>query len=199
MNHYPEAIVKLIRHLCKLPGIGEKTAERFAMYMLAAPEQEVAALAKSIAELKKKVKICNTCFCLSDAEKCSICRDPSREHSLVCIVESPADMAAIEKSGAYPGVYHVLQGLISPMDGMGPDEIRIRELIKRVASGAVKEVVIATSTSVEGEATADYISRSLKTYPVKITRIASGVPMGGELKYIDQVTLKKAMEARRAI
>ncbi|MFP3999978.1 MAG: recombination mediator RecR [Desulfobacterales bacterium] len=199
MNHYPEAIVKLIRHLCKLPGIGEKTAERFAMYMLAAPEQEVAALAKSIAELKKKVKICNTCFCLSDAEKCSICRDPSRQHSLVCIVESPADMAAIEKSGAYPGVYHVLQGLISPIDGMGPDEIRIRELVKRVSSGTVKEVVIATSTSVEGEATADYIFRSLKTYPVKITRIASGVPMGGELKYIDQVTLKKAMEARRAI
>lgn len=199
MKHYPEAIVKLIRHLCKLPGIGEKTAERFAMYLLTAPEHEVTALAGSIAELKKKVKICNTCFCLSDAETCRICSDPSRDHGLVCIVESPADMAAIEKSGAYPGVYHVLQGLLSPMDGIGPDEIRFRELINRVASGKVKEVVIATGTSVEGEATADYITRSLKSHQVKITRIASGVPMGGELKYIDQVTLKKAMEARRAV
>ncbi|MFP4158710.1 MAG: recombination mediator RecR [Desulfosalsimonas sp.] len=199
MNHYPDAIVKLIRHLRKLPGIGEKTAERFAMHLLAAPEQEVKALAASISELKKKVRICNTCFCLSDSETCRICSDPARDHRLVCIVESPADMAAIEKSGSYPGVYHVLQGLLSPMDGIGPDEIRIRELVKRVASGEAKEVIIATSTSVEGEATADYITRSLKSYPVKITRIASGVPMGGELKYIDQVTLKKAMEARRAV
>ncbi|MCF8023915.1 MAG: recombination mediator RecR [Desulfobacteraceae bacterium] len=199
MNHYPEAIVKLIRHLRKLPGIGEKTAERFAMYLLAAPGQEVSALAASIAELKEKVKICNTCFCLSDSETCRICSDPSRNHSLVCAVETPADMAAIEKSGAYTGVYHVLQGLLSPMDGIGPDEIRIRELVNRVAAGKVKEIIIATSTSVEGEATSDYITRSLKSYPVKITRIASGVPMGGELKYIDQVTLKKAMEARRAV
>ncbi|MFO7932238.1 MAG: recombination mediator RecR [Thermodesulfobacteriota bacterium] len=199
MNHYPDAIVKLIRHLRKLPGIGEKTAERFAMYLLAAPDQEVNALAASISDLKKKVRICNTCFCLSDSETCRICSDPARDRSLVCIVESPADMAAIEKSGSYPGVYHVLQGLLSPMDGIGPDEIRIRELVKRVASGEAKEVIIATGTSVEGEATADYITRSLKSYPVKITRIASGVPMGGELKYIDQVTLKKAMEARRAV
>ncbi|MFW6011150.1 MAG: recombination mediator RecR [Desulfosalsimonas sp.] len=199
MNHYPEAVVKLIRHLCRLPGIGEKTAERFAMYLLTAPEHEVAALGKSIAELQEKVKICDTCFCLSESETCRICRDSDRDHSLVCVVESPADMAAIEKSGGYPGVYHVLQGLVSPMDGIGPDEIRINELIKRVTSGGIKEVVIATSTSVEGEATADYISRSLKPYSVKITRIASGVPMGGELKYIDQVTLKKAMEARRAL
>ncbi len=199
MNHYPEAIVKLIRHLCRLPGIGEKTAERFAMYLLTAPEGEVAELAKSIADLKKQVKICNTCFCLSDASQCRICRDPARNHSLVCVVESPADMAAIEKSGAYPGIYHVLQGLLSPMDGIGPDELRMRELIERAASGKVSEIVIATSTSVEGEATADYITRALKSYPVKVTRIASGVPMGGELKYIDQVTLKKALEARRAL
>ncbi|MFP3980885.1 MAG: recombination mediator RecR [Desulfobacterales bacterium] len=199
MNHYPEAIVKLIRHLCRLPGIGEKSAERFAMHLLAAPDEQVAGLARSIADLKKQVKVCDTCFCLSDRQTCRICSDPGRDHGLVCVVESPADMAAVEKSGSYPGVYHVLQGLLSPMDGIGPDELRIRELVGRVAAGKVSEVIIATSTSVEGEATADYITRALKSYSVKITRIASGVPMGGELKYIDQVTLKKALEARRAI
>lgn len=199
MKHYPEAMNRLIRQLCKLPGIGQKSGERFAMYLLAAPDEEVSTLAGSIADLKKRVKICSTCFCLSDGEKCRICRDPGRDAGLVCVVESPADMAAIEKSGAFTGVYHVLQGLLSPMDGIGPDEIRVRELVARVATGGVREVVIATATSVEGEATADYIHRSLKSYPVKISRIASGVPMGGELKYIDQVTLKKALEARRAV
>jgi len=199
MKHYPEAMYRLIRQFCKLPGIGQKSAERFAMYLLSAPEAEVAALSKSIGELKKQVTVCKTCFCLSDQETCAICRDPGRDSGLVCVVESPADMAAIEKSGAFTGVYHVLQGLISPMDGFGPEEIRIRELVARVRAGTVKEVVIATSTSVEGEATADYIDKALKSFEVNVTRIASGVPMGGELKYIDQVTLKKAMEARRAV
>jgi recombination protein RecR len=199
MKHYPEAMYRLIRQFCKLPGIGEKSAERFAMYLLTAPDPEIAALARSIRELKKQVIICSTCFCLSDRETCSICRDPARDSGLVCVVESPADMAAIEKSGAFTGVYHVLQGLLSPMDGIGPDEIRIRELVARVSAGRIREVVIATSTSVEGEATADYIYKALKPFEVNVTRIASGIPMGGELKYIDQVTLKKAMEARRAV
>ncbi len=199
MKHYPEAMYRLIRQFCKLPGIGEKSAERFVMYLLTAPEPEVNSLAASIRELKKQVTVCNTCFCFSDSQTCRICRDPARDSSLVCVVESPADMAAVEKSGAFTGVYHVLQGLLSPMDGIGPDELRIRELIARVSSGNVKEVVIATSTSVEGESTADYIYKSLKPFSVNVTRIASGVPMGGELKYIDQVTLKKAMEARRAV
>lgn len=199
MKHYPEAMYRLIRQFCKLPGIGEKSAERFVMYLLTAPELEVNALAASIRELKKQVTVCTTCFCFSDSQTCRICRDPARDSSLVCVVESPADMAAVEKSGAFTGVYHVLQGLLSPMDGIGPDELRIRELIARVSSGNVKEVVIATSTSVEGESTADYIYKSLKPFSVNVTRIASGVPMGGELKYIDQVTLKKAMEARRAV
>jgi recombination protein RecR len=199
MKHYPEAMYRLIRQFCKLPGIGEKSAERFVMYLLTAPEPEVNALATSIKDLKKQVTVCTTCFCFSDSQTCRICRDASRDNTLVCVVESPADMAAIEKSGSFCGVYHVLQGLLCPMDGIGPDELRIGELVARVSAGKIKEVIIATGTSVEGESTADYIHRALKPFSVNITRIASGVPMGGELKYIDQVTLKKAMEARRAV
>ncbi len=187
---------RLIRNLCKLPGIGEKTAERLATYMLHASDVEVSALAKSIGELKKQVNICATCFALSDTRQCRICRDPGRDAGMICVVESPADMAAIERSGAFTGVYHLLQGLLSPMDGIGPADIRIAELVARVSAGNVREVVIATSTNIEGEATATYIRSQLKSFPVKTTRIASGVPMGGELKYVDQVTLKKALEAR---
>ncbi len=187
---------RLIRNLCKLPGIGEKSAERLAMYMLQAPAGQLRALAGSIGELQQQVKICTHCFALSDDRQCRICRDPARDASIVCVVENPADMAAVEKSGAFTGVYHILQGLLSPMDGIGANDIRIRELVHRVADGGIKEVVIATPTNVEGEATAAYIMDQLKSYRVKISRIASGVPMGGELQYVDQVTLKKAMEAR---
>ena len=191
-------MIRLIRSFCKLPGIGEKSAERLAMHLLQAPDEEVAALARNIGELKKQVRICSTCFSLSDTEKCRICRDPSRNAGLICVVENPADMAAIEKSGGFKGVYHILQGLLSPMDGIGPSDLRIAELVKRVAGGNVREVIIATSTNIEGEATAACIMDQLKPYrrQVKLTRIASGIPMGGELKYIDQVTLKKALEAR---
>ena len=196
MQYYPEAMNRLIRSLCRLPGIGEKSAERLAMYMLQAPEAEISGLARSIAELKKQVNICSTCFALSDAEKCGICRDPGRDAGMICVVENPADLAAVEKSGAFTGVYHILQGLLSPMDGIGPGDIRIAELVRRVSEGRVREVVIATATNVEGEATATFIMNQLKTFSIKITRIASGVPMGGELKYVDQVTLKKALEAR---
>ncbi len=196
MQYYPESMNRLIRSLCRLPGIGEKSAERLAMHLLQAPEPEVSMLAKNIGELKKQVNICSNCFSLSDAEKCRICRDPSRDAGLVCVVESPADMAAIEKSGAFTGVYHILQGLLSPMDGIGPSDIRIAELVKKVADGNLREIIIATATNIEGEATAAYIMNQLKPFTVKITRIAAGVPMGGELKYVDQVTLKKALEAR---
>jgi recombination protein RecR len=199
MKHYPEAMYRLIRQFCKLPGIGEKSAERFVMYLLTAPETEVSAFAAGIRDLKKQVTVCSTCFCFSDSRTCRICRDPSRDSSLLCVVESPADMAAIEKSGAFCGVYHVLQGLLCPMDGIGPNELRMAELVARVSEGKIREVIIATGTSVEGESTADYIYRALKPFSLNITRIASGVPMGGELKYIDQVTLKKAMEARREV
>lgn len=199
MIQYPASITRLIRSLCKLPGIGEKSAERLAMYLLQAPKNQVTELAESLTELKEKVRLCRRCFALSDEELCRICSDPARDGQIICVVEHPVDMVAIEKTASYKGRYHILQGLLSPMDGIGPEDIRIRELIERVSKGSVKEVIIATGTHVEGETTAAYIHEQLGRYPVNVTRIASGVPMGGELKYVDQVTLKKALEGRRAV
>jgi len=199
MHHYPASIRKLIKSLAKLPGIGEKTAERLAMYILRAPRIETEQLARSIIEIKEKVRLCTRCFAMSDSEICQLCSDASRNAAVLCVVEQPADMASIEKSGAYKGCYHTLGGALSPMDGTGPDDIRIRELIVRVKSGQIEEVILATGTNVEGEATASYIATQLEAYSVKVTRIASGVPMGGDLKYVDQVTLKRALESRHAI
>ncbi len=199
MNHYPESLLNLIRNLSRLPGIGEKTAERLAMHLLRAPRQEVEALAVSISQLREKIQLCAECFSLSDDHLCRICRNPARDPGVLCVVEQPADMVAIEKSGSFSGRYHVLQGVLSPMDGIGPDNIRIRELMQRIEKQPVKEVVLATSTSTEGEATALYLAGLLKAHPVAVTRIASGIPMGGDLKYVDQVTLKRAMEARRKL
>jgi recombination protein RecR len=199
MNHYPTSIRQVIRQLSKLPGIGEKTAERLTMYILRSSRSDAEQLARSIAELKDKVRWCSLCFSLSEEEHCSICSNPSRDQRLICVVEQPADMVSIEKSGAYNGRYHVLQGALSPMDGIGPDAIRIKELIARIVEGGIQEVVLATGTQVEGEATASYLLGLLEKFPVKITRIASGVPIGGDLKYIDQVTLKRAMETRHAM
>ncbi|MEI6262901.1 MAG: recombination mediator RecR [Deltaproteobacteria bacterium] len=199
MNHYPTSIRQVIRQLSKLPGIGEKTAERLTMYILRSSRSDAEQLARSIAELKDKVRWCSLCFSLSEEEHCSICSNPSRDQQLICVVEQPADMVSIEKSGAYNGRYHVLQGALSPMDGIGPDAIRIKELIARIVEGGIQEVVLATGTQVEGEATASYLLGLLEKFPVKVTRIASGVPIGGDLKYIDQVTLKRAMETRHAM
>ncbi len=199
MNHYPTSIRQVIRQLSKLPGIGEKTAERLAMYILRSSRSDAEQLARSIGELKDKVRMCSTCFSLSEAEHCNICSNPSRDERLLCVVEQPADMVSIEKSGAYNGRYHVLQGALSPMDGIGPDAIRIKELIARIGEGGIQEVILATGTHVEGEATASYLLGLLEKFPVKVTRIASGVPIGGDLKYIDQVTLKRAMETRYAL
>ena len=199
MSHYPPSMLKLIENLSRLPGIGEKTAERLAMHILRAPRKEAEKLSRSINEIKEKIRLCSMCFALSDTDICNICRDQARTSSVLCVVEQPADMVAVEKSGSFTGLYHILQGVLSPMDGIGPDNIRIKELIARIAKGKVKEVVLATSTNVEGEATAAYIAERLENYQVKVTRIASGVPMGGDLKYVDQVTLKKAMESRHTI
>ena len=199
MNHYPTSIRQVIRQLSKLPGIGEKTAERLAMYILRSSRSDAEQLARSIGELKDKVRLCSTCFSLSEAEHCNICSNPSRDERMLCVVEQPADMVSIEKSGAYNGRYHVLQGALSPMDGIGPDAIRIKELIARIGEGGIQEVILATGTHVEGEATASYLLGLLEKFPVKVTRIASGVPIGGDLKYIDQVTLKRAMETRHAM
>jgi recombination protein RecR len=199
MNHYPPSILKLIKSLSKLPGIGEKTAERLAMHILRTPRREAEQLSDSIVEVKDTIRLCSICFGLSDTEICNICSDRTRTSSILCVVEQPADMVAIEKSGAFTGLYHILEGVLSPMDGIGPDNIRIKELTSRIASGGIKEVIIATSTNLEGEATAAYIVDRIENYPIKVTRIASGVPVGGDLKYVDQITLKKAMETRHVV
>jgi recombination protein RecR len=199
MSHYPASILKLIKSLSRLPGIGEKTAERLTMHILRAPRSEAEQLSSNIIEVKNKIKLCSICFGLSDADICNICSDRRRTSSILCVVEQPADMVAIEKSGSFNGLYHILEGVLSPMDGIGPDNIRIKELISRIAQGEIKEVILATSTNVEGEATAAYIADRMENYQIKVTRIASGVPIGGDLKYVDQVTLKKAMETRHAV
>lgn len=199
MDYYPGSIKTLIRSLARLPGIGQKTAERLAMHILQQPNEDAHRLARSIVELKEKLRLCSRCFALSDDVLCRICNDPSRESGLICVVEQPADMASIEKSGAFRGRYHVLGGVLSPMDGIGPDDIKIAELATRVEKEDVREIILATGTNVEGESTAAYIAGILAPMPVEVTRIASGVPMGGDLKYVDQVTLKRAMESRHGI
>jgi recombination protein RecR len=196
MQHYPQSIRNLIRRLARLPGIGEKTAERLAMHILKTSRREAEELAASISEVKEKVRLCSRCFSLSDGELCRICSDPGRDPSLLCVVEQPADMISIEKSGAYSGLYHVLSGVLSPMEGIGPEDIRIGQLLRRVREGTVKELILATGTSVEGEATASYIKEQLAGLDLKVSRIASGVPIGGDLKYVDQVTLKRALDFR---
>ncbi len=199
MNHYPAPIIRVIHNFGKLPGIGGKTAERLAMHLLNAPEADCLELSASIGALKKSVGLCSQCFALSDGDLCKIWASPVRDRAILCVVENQADMVAIEKSGAYTGLYHLLGGLLSPMDNIGPNDIRIRDLISKIEKNTIREVIIATGTNVEGESTASYISTRLSGYPLSITRIASGVPMGGDLKYVDQVTLKKAMEARHAL
>ena len=199
MSYYPPSIQNLIKNIARLPGIGEKTAERLALHVLRAPQREAEELAQSLLDIKEKVKFCSKCFALSDNELCHLCSDPARDPAVLCVVEQPADMVAIEKSGAFRGLYHVLSGALSPMNGIGPENIRIRELMSRIQTDQIKEIVLATATNVEGEATASYIAQLLEKHPIKVSRIASGVPMGGDLKYVDQVTLKRAMETRHAL
>ncbi len=199
MNHYPDSVTNLIKHLSRLPGIGTKTAERLTMHILQHSSEEAQQLARSIVALKEKLRLCSCCFALSDDHLCRICKDPSRKNGVICVVEQPADLASIEKSGAFTGRYHVLGGVLSPMDGIGPDDIKIAALVQRVEKEGVEEIVLATGTNVEGESTASYIAQILAAYPVKVTRIASGIPMGGDLKYVDQVTLKRAMESRYGV
>lgn len=199
MIYYPPSVVTLIQQLSRLPGIGEKTAERLAMHILRESSQDVAKLAQSIMDVKNKLRLCRQCFALSDTDLCRICSNPNRDVSLLCVVEQPADMASIEKSGSFFGLYHILGGALAPIDGIGPEQIRVRELIAKVEnSPGIKEVILATGTNVEGESTASYISEILVKSSVKVTRIASGVPIGGDLKYVDQVTLKRALEKRHA-
>ncbi len=199
MSHYPPSILNLIRQFSRLPGIGEKTAERLALHILHAPRREAELLARGIENMKEKARLCSRCFALSDTDICSICSNPARDAATLCVVESISEMVAIEKSGAFTGLYHILQGALSPMDGIGPDDLRIRELLARVEADDVREVILATGTNTEGESTAAYLSAQLAARPVRVTRIAAGVPMGGDLRYVDQMTLKRAMETRHAL
>jgi len=199
MQHYPQSIQKLIKSLAKLPGVGEKTAERLANHILRRPFNEAEQLAQSILTMKQNVRLCSRCFGLSDGEYCRICQDPSRNTAQLCVVEQPADMISIEKSGAFNGLYFILGGALSPMDGIGPDDLRIKELMARVGAGGVTEVILATGTSVEGDATAAFLADRLNHLGICVSRIASGVPVGGDLQYIDKMTLKCALDSRREI
>lgn len=197
MSFYPPSLMRLIKQLSKLPGIGEKTAERLALHILKASVKDARLLADSIVDAKESVRVCSICFGLADSDPCHICQNPARDMEAVCVVEQSTDLVALEKSGAFEGRYHVLGGCLSPMNGIGPENIRIIELLERLKTGDIKEVVIATSTSVEGEATASYLAGILSDTGVAVTRIASGVPIGGDLKYIDSLTLKRAMDSRQ--
>lgn len=199
MQHYPASLQTLIKNLATLPGIGEKTAERLAIHILRKPLTYAEQLADSIVAVKHKVRLCSRCYSLSDGEVCHICSDSSRNETLLCVIEQPADMISIEKSGAFKGFYHVLGGVLAPMEGVGPEDIRINELIARAGNGIIKEVILATGTSVEGESTAAYIAQRLAGKNVTVSRIATGVPVGGDLKYVDQMTLKYALDGRHGI
>lgn len=195
MEYYSSPISKLIEELSKLPGIGAKTAGRLAFHIVNMPKEQVDALAKALTEAKSKVRYCKECFTLTDDELCPICASEKRNHKLIMVVENTRDLAAYEKTGKYDGVYHVLHGAISPMLGIGPNEIKLKELIERLR-GDVEEVIIATNSSLEGETTAMYISKLIKPTGITVSRIASGVPVGGDLEYIDEVTLLRALEGR---
>jgi len=197
MKAYPQPIKRLISELGKLPGIGEKTATRLANYILRSTENDVKTLAESIIEVKRKIKLCRTCLNLTESDVCYICHDKTRDHGVICVVEEPDAMAAIEESGEFRGTYHVLHGALAPLDGIGPENLHLGELIKRIDNGKIKEVIIATNPNVHGEATALLIIKMLKGKNIKVTRIAMGVPMGGDLKYIDKMTISKSLEFRR--
>jgi len=197
MSRVAEPINQLIKRLARLPGIGEKTASRLALHILRASREEARELAESILTVKEKITLCSQCYNLTDADPCKICGGGDRDRSLLCVVEEPGDLIALENSGEFRGLYHVLHGVISPLDGVTPDDIKIQELLKRLEGGQVKEVILATNPTTNGNATALYLSKIISPLGIAVTRIAQGIPMGGDIEYTDEVTLKKAMEGRR--
>ena len=199
MSMYSPSIEKLIESFEKLPSIGNKTAARLAFYILNASEEETNDFISSIVNAKKNLKYCSKCYNISDTDPCPICSNPKRDQSEICVVEDVRDIVAMEKTHEFRGVYHVLHGSISPMNGVGPDDIKIKELLTRLMDGQVKEVILATNPRVEGEATAMYLSKLIKPLGIKVTRIAHGIPVGGDLEYTDEITLTKALEGRREI
>ncbi|MBS3874145.1 MAG: recombination mediator RecR [Firmicutes bacterium] len=196
---YPQPILKLISELARLPGIGPKTAQRLAFYLLSRDKLQVMELAKAITEAKDKVTYCPTCFNLAEGGKCALCTQSGRRTELLCVVQDPRDVAAIERTHDYRGQYHVLHGAISPMDGIGPEQLKIRELMSRLQDGDVKEIILATNPNIEGEATALYLARLIKPFAIKVTRLAHGLPVGGDLEYADEMTLARALENRREV
>ena len=199
MSLYSPSIEKLIESFEKLPSIGNKTAARLAFYILNSSQEETDEFVNSIVNAKKNLKYCNKCWNISDTDPCPICSNPKRDQSQICVVEDVRDIVAMEKTHEFKGVYHVLHGSISPMNGIGPDDIKIKELLSRLMDGHVKEVILATNPRVEGEATAMYLSKLIKPLGVKVTRIAHGIPVGGDLEYTDEITLTKALEGRREL
>ena len=183
----------------KLPGIGKKTAQRLAFYVITAPEEYAERFSKALVDARSKIRLCSCCQALSDGELCPVCGDPLRDKSIICVVSDPRDILAFERTREFKGVYHVLHGVISPLDGIGPEKLKVRELLARLSDGSVKEVIMATDPTVEGEATASYISRFIKPMGIKITRLAYGVPVGGNLEYADEVTLQRALDGRNEI
>lgn len=199
MARYAQPLVRLIGELVRLPGIGPKTAQRLTFHLLKATKEEATALAQAIVELKERIQSCATCYNISEDERCPVCADPTRDGSALCVVEEANDLWAIEKTANFKGQYHVLGGSLSPLEGRGPEQLTTKALLQRLEAGEVKEVILATNPNVEGEATAMYLSRLLKPFAVRVTRIARGLPMGSDLEYADEVTLSKAMEGRRDI
>ena len=199
MLTYPQPILKLIAELARLPGIGPKTAQRLAFYLLSRDKSQVMELANAITQAKEKVTYCPICFNLAEGEKCSLCTQPGRRADLLCVVQDPRDVAAIERTHDYRGQYHVLHGAISPMDGIGPEQLRIKELIARLQGEDIKEIILATNPNIEGEATALYLARLIKPLAIKVTRLAHGLPVGGDLEYADEMTLARALENRREV
>ncbi|MDK9707369.1 MAG: recombination mediator RecR [Desulforhopalus sp.] len=196
MQVIPPALEKLIDNLARLPGIGRKTATRLALSILRKPRAQAGELAESLAKLHDSIQLCSCCFSFSDQDPCAICADPRRQADTLCVVEQSGDLLAIEKTDSFRGHYHILHGVISPIDGMGPDELKIKELLARIESGVVKEVIIATSSTVPGEATASYLIDILQHAPINVTRLACGIPMGMDIKYADKYTLAKAIQRR---
>jgi len=196
---YSPSIEKLIESFEKLPSIGHKTAQRLAFYMLDRSKEEIKEFTDSIINAKNSLKFCSKCFNISDTDPCNICSNPKRDESTICVVEEVKDVLAMERTHEYNGVYHVLHGSISPMNGVGPEDIKIKELLSRLMDGTVKEIILATNPRVEGEATSMYISKLVKPLGIKVTRIARGIPIGGDLEYTDEVTLAKALEGRSEI
>lgn len=197
--YYPKPLAKLVGALEKMPGIGPKSAQRLAFYILRMPDDESRLLTEAIQEVRQKITQCKICYNFADQEVCEICASDKRDKSIICVVAEPRDVIAMERTNEYTGIYHVLQGVISPMDGIGPDMLRIRELQQRIASNPIKEVILATNPTIEGDTTAMYLAGILKPLGVKVTRIAHGMPVGGDLDYADQATLIRALEGRREI